>query len=89
MENRAGWPCRMRKERNTYRIFTGKPKGNSPYGRRRRRWEDDLRMYLQGTGYVLWIALDWLRRALCGVICALLKGVNKILPSFPVQYGQN
>jgi len=39
----------MREKRNAYRILVGKPEGKRPYGRLRHRWEDDVRIYLQGT----------------------------------------
>ena len=37
----------------------GKPEGKRPLGRPRRRWVDNIRMYLQevGGGYVDWIGL--------------------------------
>ena len=41
----------------------GKPEGKRPLGRRRRRWVDNIRMYLQEVvcGYMDWIGLaqDW------------------------------
>jgi len=45
--------------RGVYRILVGKPKGKSPLGRPRRRWEDNIKMYLQevGCGGMDWIEL--------------------------------
>ena len=42
-----------------YRILVGKPEGKRPLGRRRRRWEDNIRMDLQevGCGGMYWIEL--------------------------------
>jgi hypothetical protein len=42
-----------------YRVLVGKPEGNRPLGRPRRRWEDNIRMDLQEvrSGYVDWIGL--------------------------------
>ena len=31
-------------------MITGKPTGNRPLGRSRRRWEDNIRLYLQEIG---------------------------------------
>jgi hypothetical protein len=41
----------------------GKPEGKRPLGRPRRRWVDNIRMYLGevGWGDVDWIGLGWLR----------------------------
>ena len=49
----------MGKERGAYRVLVGKPEGKRPLGRPRRRWVDNIRMYLQkvGCGYVDWIGL--------------------------------
>jgi len=42
-----------------YRFLVWKPEGKRPLGRPRRRWVDNIRMYLQevGCGYVDWIEL--------------------------------
>jgi hypothetical protein len=36
--------------RGVYRVLVGKPEGNRPLGRPRRRWEDNVRMHLQEVG---------------------------------------
>jgi hypothetical protein len=46
-----GHVARMGEKRNAYRLFVGKPEGKRPLGRPRRRWVDDIRMYL---GEVVW-----------------------------------
>jgi hypothetical protein len=43
----AGHVARMGAKRNSYRIFIGKPKGKRPLRRPRRRWEDNIKMYLR------------------------------------------
>ena len=35
----------------------GKPEGRWPLGRRRRRWEDNIKMDLRDVG---WGAMDWI-----------------------------
>jgi hypothetical protein len=49
----------MGEKRNAYRMLVGKPEGNRPLGRPRRRWEDNIRMDLRemGCGGVDWIDL--------------------------------
>ena len=51
--------ARMGGERGVYRVVVGKPDGKRPLGRPRRRWVDNIRIYLQevGCGYVDWIGL--------------------------------
>jgi hypothetical protein len=55
----AGYVTRMGEERGVYRVLVGKPEGNRPLGRPRRRWEDNIRMDLQevGGGGMDWIGL--------------------------------
>ena len=55
----AGHVARMGEERGVYRFLVGKPEGKRPLGRPRRRWVDNIRMYLQevGCGYMDWIGL--------------------------------
>jgi hypothetical protein len=44
-------------KRNAYRILMGKPEGNRPLGRPRRRWEDNIKMDLREIG---WGGVDWI-----------------------------
>jgi hypothetical protein len=44
-----------------YMILIGKPQGNRALKRPRRRWENNIKMYLRETGTVAWIRLMWLR----------------------------
>jgi hypothetical protein len=50
----------MGEESNVYRVFMGKPEGKIPLGRRRRRWEDGIRMDLREIG---WGNVDWIQLA--------------------------
>jgi hypothetical protein len=45
--------------RGAYNILVGKPEGRRPLGRPRRRWKDNIKMYLReiGFGVVDWIDL--------------------------------
>jgi hypothetical protein len=46
----AGHVARMGEGRGVYRILVGRPEGKSPLGRPRRRWEDNIKMYLREIG---------------------------------------
>jgi hypothetical protein len=46
--------------RNAYRIIVGKPEGNSPLGRPRRKWEGNNEMGFQETGCEV---VDWIHLA--------------------------
>ena len=46
----AGHVARMEESRSAFKILTGKPTGNRPLGRPRRRWEDNIRMDLEAIG---------------------------------------
>jgi len=49
----------MRERSGLYRVLVGKPEGERPLGRSRRRWEDNIKMDLQevGCGSIDWIEL--------------------------------
>jgi hypothetical protein len=38
-------------EKNAYRILVGKPEGKRPLGRPRRRWVDNIKIYLREIGW--------------------------------------
>ena len=42
--------ARMGKGRGVHRVLVGKPEGKRPLGRPRRRWEVNIKMYLQEVG---------------------------------------
>jgi hypothetical protein len=46
----------VRDKRNAYNILIGKPDGNGPLGRPRRRWVYNMKMNLRGIG---WGVMDW------------------------------
>jgi hypothetical protein len=52
----AGHVVRMEK-RNAYRILVGKPEGKRPLERLRRRWVDNIKMYLREIG---WVGMNWI-----------------------------
>jgi hypothetical protein len=58
-ESRVIAVARRGLERGVYRVLVGKPYGKRPLGRPRRRWEDNIRVYLQevGCGGMDWIEL--------------------------------
>ena len=39
--------ARMGESRGVHRVLVGKPEGKRPLGRPRRRWEDNIKMYLK------------------------------------------
>jgi hypothetical protein len=41
-------------KRNAYRILVGKPEGNKPLGRPRRRWVNNIKMDLREIGWKVW-----------------------------------
>jgi hypothetical protein len=40
--------------RNTYRVFMGKPEGKRLLGKQRRRWVDNIKIYLREIGWIIW-----------------------------------
>jgi len=51
----------MGERRGVCRVLVGKPEGKRPLGRRRHRWEDNIKMYLKEVGYGVWTRSSWLR----------------------------
>jgi hypothetical protein len=47
----------MGEKRNAYRILVGKPVGQGPLGRPRRRWTDNIKMDLREIG---WDGMNWI-----------------------------
>jgi hypothetical protein len=56
-------------------VLVGKPEGKRPLGRRRRRWEDNIRMNLQevGCGVMGWIGLTQDRGRWRAIVNALMN----------------
>ena len=40
----------MEEGEGVHKVFVGKPEGNRPLGRSRRRWEDNIKVDLQEVG---------------------------------------
>jgi hypothetical protein len=57
---RAGHVARMVQGRGAYRVLVGRPEGKRPLGRRMRRWEDNIKMYLREIGID---GANWIRLA--------------------------
>ena len=53
----------MGENRGVYRILVEKPEGKRPFGRSRRRWEDNIKMDLQEVGCG---CMDWIDMAQIG-----------------------
>ena len=51
--------ARMGEGRGVHRVLGGKPEGNRPLGRPRRRWEDNIKLDLQevAEGFGDWMEL--------------------------------
>ena len=56
----AGHVARMGARRGVYRDLVGKTEGKRPFGRPRRRWEDNIKMDLQEVGLGVWTGSSWL-----------------------------
>ena len=56
----AGHVARMGERKVVYRVLVGKPGGQRPRGRPRRRWEDNIKMDLQEVGCE---GMDWIELA--------------------------
>jgi hypothetical protein len=71
----AGHVARMGEERKVYKVLVGKPEGNIPLGRPRRRWEDGIRMDLREIclGGVDWIRLSQDRDQWRAVVSAVMN----------------
>ena len=53
-----GRSCGQNGNRRTFKILTGKPTGKRSLGRPRRRWEDNIRIYLEEIGINAWNSVD-------------------------------
>jgi hypothetical protein len=53
----AGHVSHMGESRGAYKVLVGKPEGRRPLGRPRRRWEDNIKMFLREVGVR---GMDWI-----------------------------
>ena len=56
----AGHVTRIGKTGGVYKVLRWKPEEKKPLGRRRRRWEDNIKMDLQEVGFG---GMDWIELA--------------------------
>jgi hypothetical protein len=56
----AGQVARKGEKRNTYRILMAKAVGKRPVGRPKRKWVDNIKMYLREIG---WDGMNWINLA--------------------------
>ena len=47
--------------RGAYKVLVGKPEEERPFGRPRRRWEDNIKKNIQEVGWAEWTGLSWLK----------------------------
>jgi len=64
-----GGTCSTIERRGIYRVLVGKSEGKRPFGRHRRRWEDNIMMDLQDEGCGAWTESSWLRIGTGGGEC--------------------
>jgi hypothetical protein len=64
--------AQMGEERGVYRVLVGKPEGERPQGRRRRRWEDNIKMEV-GCGGMDWIGLAENRNRWWAIVNAVMN----------------
>ena len=57
----VGHVAHMGEGRGVHRVLVGKPEGERPLGRPRRRCEDNIKMDLQEVGGVVRTGWSWLR----------------------------
>jgi hypothetical protein len=65
----AGHVVCVVERRGLYRVLVGKPKGERPLGRSRRRWEDNIKIDLQEVGCGRMDKSIWVRRGTDGGEC--------------------
>ena len=72
---RLRWPghvARMEEGRSAFKILTGELTGKRPLGRPRRRWEDNIRMYIEEIGINAGNCVDLAQDRLVGYLNQIL-----------------
>jgi hypothetical protein len=57
----AGYVTPMEGGRGVYRVLEGKTVGKRPLGRPGRRWDDNIKIYVQDVGCGVWTGMSRLR----------------------------
>ena len=57
----GGHVARMGERRGVHRVLVGKHEGKRPFGRPRRRWEDNIKVDPQEVECGVWTGSSWLR----------------------------
>jgi len=79
-----------------YRVLVGKPEGKRPFGRPRRRWQDNIKMDLQeaGGGCGNWMELAQNRESWRAVVSTMMnlrvpkmRGISR-LAAEPVSFSK-
>jgi hypothetical protein len=70
-----GHVAHMGQRRGAYGVLVGKPEGKRPFGRPKRRWEDNIKMGLQELGCG---GMDWIELAQDGRWRALVNALMNI-----------
>ena len=72
---RVGHVARVGERRGVYRVLVGKPEGQMPFGRHRRRWEDNIRWIFRkyDVGGMDWIKLAQERDVWRAIVNPVMK----------------
>jgi len=57
----GGYIARIGEKKGAHRSLLRKPEGKRTLGRRRRKWDDNIKMDLQEVGSGSWTGLIWLK----------------------------
>jgi hypothetical protein len=68
----AGHVARLGEERKFYKVLVVKPEGKRPLVRRKRSWENGIKMDLRETGFGVWIGFGHGLVAGC-CVCAVMN----------------
>jgi hypothetical protein len=62
----VGHIAHMGKRRGAHRFLRSKPEGKGPFGKRRHRWDDNIKIHHQEVRWGSWTGFIWLRRGISG-----------------------